>query len=219
MKTFTLLVAILVLGILAIKLVIRPWLRRNRTLQNMSMCNHFLLPTLPSHTDQVKNVTSQLKTHKVYQVNLHDLSCTCSRWKQYRGLFPKRDIHRLCRHLRRELIEQKVMHLVDDLSQAIIHDRIRDRCYKRMTICGSEAALGYHPRNEIVRIFARRAAEGDPPEGPFTGAYHKFVLNVQQESWIYGEAPPCETETIAHVSQFLNQIHIPKKGEVEQEGT
>ncbi|MEG3641483.1 hypothetical protein [Magnetococcus sp. PR-3] len=177
----------------------------------MGLCRPHPIATLPSEFDRTINVSSHSKAEQIYQVNLHTMTCSCRRYKQYRGLFPKTDIHRLCRHQRRQLIELNALEYFDEITQCIIQNGIKDRCYSTISIGKSKAIIGYHPRNPFVRFYMPTQLEEDPPRGPFTGPCQKFVYNTTQESWIYGDLPPMEEEVNATISRFMDKAQNERK--------
>ncbi|MBF0426894.1 MAG: hypothetical protein HQL66_13860 [Magnetococcales bacterium] len=167
-----------------------PRMRRNRVLRPLQKCPPFLLPPLAPTFDRPLQVSGRGHTPLLHQVNLYRLTCTCRRFRTRRGYFPDNDIRRLCHHLRQELGRQNLLERLDPLSRGIIDDRVRDRCYIRATVSGNDVGFGLSPKRGFVRIFARRQAPTDPPEGPFTGDYNKFIFHVSRGEWGGGDAPP-----------------------------
>ncbi|MBF0284614.1 MAG: hypothetical protein HQL51_09160 [Magnetococcales bacterium] len=185
----------------------RIWLGvyfRKRSIQdNLERCPSLPLPPLPREYDKGVAVSSRRTRGRQYRVNLFRLSCTCTRFKRYRGLYPEGDARRLCCHLRRQLHETGTVKYYNELHQRIIQDRVRDRCYRVIRLFGSDVAFGFHPRVDMVRVFTRRQMEGDPVAGPFTGPYDKYVFHAAHELWIYGEAPPGSEAIISEISKLL----------------
>ncbi len=199
------------IGIVGIWLLINyrilvPALKRKRALRYQKICPEFFLPALSPNLDTTVKVTSRSNNPVHYKVNLYRLTCTCSRFRRQRGYYPDQDIRRLCRHLRRALESENVLDQYDELTRKIIQERVRDKCYQRDTVLGTEVAFGFHPKQEFMRVYARRRGQQDGPNGPFTGTYEKFSLNINQESWIYGEAPPGATELITRAKAILAQV-------------
>ncbi|MBF0611283.1 MAG: hypothetical protein G8345_10590 [Magnetococcales bacterium] len=201
----TALVAILLLFVLFLvfRLVITPWLRKRRHLRNFQYCQSVEIPDMPEILDKTFSLPSKRRKLFSYRLNLYQLTCTCRGFKWYRGYFPRNDLRRLCRHLRSELVTVNAMNLFDEHLQRIIADRIRDKCYQRLTVEGNDIIIGFNPNRYIVRIFARRMENDDPPRGPFTGHVTKYILNVQEEVWIYGDTPPNEKAVIGAVKDIL----------------
>ncbi|ABK43237.1 hypothetical protein Mmc1_0716 [Magnetococcus marinus MC-1] len=211
MQTFAILATTLTLWFLLYKLILRPWYRRQRVIKNMGLCRPYTIPTLPAEFDRTIAVSSHSKADQIYSINLHALRCNCRRYTQYRGLFPAGDIHRLCRHQRRQLVELNLLDYYDELTRCIIQSGIRDRCYRAITIGNCQTILGYHPRNPFLRLYMHTFQEGDPAKGPFSGPCQKYVFNTAQESWIYGDLPPMEEEVIATITRFREQVQKAHK--------
>ncbi|OSM07211.1 hypothetical protein [Magnetofaba australis] len=204
--TLAILVAGLIIIMALLSFVILPWRQRQRARRSIEFCEPYLLPELPDALDEVIQTSSKRgDSNRTYQVNIKQLTCTCRRFRQFRGLYPANDIHRLCRHLRYEMEARDVLSLFDNATQRIIEDRVRDRCYKKVSLPVGEIIVGYHPKNEFVRIFAHTLGPEDPMQGPYTGPYDKFTFNTAQESWIYGDEPPGASHIIPAVAQLVTQ--------------
>ncbi|MBF0588517.1 MAG: hypothetical protein HQL53_05265, partial [Magnetococcales bacterium] len=156
---------------MAVRFYFSPRKRARRIHEENARCIPFTLPQIAESFNQTIFIQSKIKSYRKYKINLFKRTCTCRRFKRHRRYYPMNDIQRLCRHQRRELIKSKAISHFDELTQAIILFKIRDRCYTRLTIDGDDIAIGYHPKNDFVRIFTRRLTEDDPEEGPATGAY------------------------------------------------
>ncbi|MBF0621949.1 MAG: hypothetical protein HQL54_08475 [Magnetococcales bacterium] len=173
-----------------IRFIIAPQIKRLRIRKAFKNCPGLTLPTLPKDMNKLTRVQSKRKAFKSYRVNLYRLTCNCTRFRQFQSNFPSNHIHRLCRHLRKGLNETNAIMFYDELSQCVIGHRIKDKCYEKLTLLGTEMAFGFHPKSDFVRVYTRRRIKGNPINGPFTGPYDKFVFNVGQENWVYGEPPP-----------------------------
>ncbi|MGN7613642.1 hypothetical protein ACQZV8_16340 [Magnetococcales bacterium HHB-1] len=189
-----------------VRFVVAPILTKNRIKKGYKACSPYLLPQLPKQLDRTISVESRLRPYKRYRVNLYRQTCTCVGFRKQRRHYPKNDIHRLCRHLRKELNTSNGMLYFDKLTQCLIKHRIKDKCYQRLTLSGTNMALGYNPKSEYVRVYTRRKAPSDAEKGPFTGIYSKFVFNMTQENWVYGESPPGERAIISAIIT-LKQHH------------
>lgn len=201
-----LLAAVALLLLLGAWLVVLPRLRCQRKMQGYNLAPPFLLPALPKELDRKTAMPSRAKPLVKYRLNLYRLSCTCQSFRQWRGCFPDNDIHRLCRHLRKALQNTSAINLYDAVTQRIIQDRVRDKYYHRLTLLGTDMVFGYHLRSNYMRIFTRRRLDGDPQDGPFTGPYDKFVFNLPQENWIYGEAPPGSSQITAAAILLMERM-------------
>ena len=200
---FWLVLLTLVVGILLYHLVFKPVRRHLRFRRAAPYCPSFLLPPLPQELDKVRTIPSLKQGGVVYEVNLHQLTCTCPQFRHRRGFYPKGDVRRLCRHVRKELRLANALVHYDELTRRIIEGRGKDHCYARLNILGSDIAFGFHPRNDFARIFTRRQMPEDPPEGPFTGPYDKFTFLISQEIWVYGEEPPGAETIVAELKKTL----------------
>ncbi|MBF0154929.1 MAG: hypothetical protein HQL64_14400 [Magnetococcales bacterium] len=183
------------LGVIALWLylmhgVLVPRMRKNKVLHPLQRCPSFLLPSLPEELDQPVQVAGRDQTPLLHQINLFRLTCTCRRYRTRRGYFPDNDIRRLCYHLRQEMERRQLLTHFDALSQCIIQDRVRDRCYIRSSVQGDDVGFGITPKQSIIRIFTRRQDPTDSPEGPRTGPYDRFSYHIKHKTWINGESPP-----------------------------
>ncbi|MBF0295607.1 MAG: hypothetical protein HQL96_10510 [Magnetococcales bacterium] len=176
-----------------LRFLIIPIQRKRHILQSVAYCPSLLLPVLPKENDVAIFSPSRRLKFFGYRVNLHQLTCSCVRFRRFRGFYPPNDIRRLCRHLRKELAATNLFNEFDELTRALILFRLRDSCYIREPVLNSEAIFGFHPRTSIVRVYTFRKNPDDPPQGPFTGPVDKFTYHHRQEIWIYGTPPPnCE---------------------------
>ncbi|MBF0309325.1 MAG: hypothetical protein HQL56_07340 [Magnetococcales bacterium] len=191
-------ISLFVAWLLIVHFILRPRARQRRYAKLNAMYPPYLLPPLECNSRRKPD-----PEHRQYQVNLEMLTCTCSRFRNHRAYFPAQDIRRLCRHLRKELENADLLPRLDDLTRRIIQDRVRDKCYLSLSTGESRFAIGINPGSHFVRVFTRRKLDIDPPEGPFTGAYDKFVFNAGQENWIYGEAPPQSDKIIALIQEAM----------------
>jgi len=199
-----------ILAVLAIiafiigRFIIVPIMKRRRVLRNAWKCSSYITPSISEDFDRNISVKSNVKVHQ---------TCNCFGFKKRRRFYNQNDIRRLCRHIRKELARSKLIDHFDPLSRRIMRDRIRDSCYKKTELASMEIAFGYHPNSDFVRVFTRRAQEGDPAEGPFSGPYEKFVLDTVQSHWIYGIPPPLSREIIQLVAEMFKEI----RGKEEQD--
>lgn len=199
------------IGLILFRVMVVPMLWRRKTLRYGAKCPSLPLVALPKEFDRtVLQVSPQ--SWRTHHVNLYQTSCTCRRFRSFRGFFQKSDIRRLCRHLRRELEATGTITLLDEVTQRIVKDQVRDRCYRQMSVAGVDFVIGYHPRSDFVRVFTRRKNEDDPADGPYTGVYDKFVLHLSQELWIYGEAPPGAVVIIRAIAEVMAGFKIHKVG-------
>ncbi|MBF0137177.1 MAG: hypothetical protein H7833_19060 [Magnetococcus sp. DMHC-1] len=211
------------LGVIALWLVlihgfILPQVRKNKVLRSVQDCPAFLLTPLPQELDKPVQVAGRDHTPLLHQINLFRLTCTCRRFRTRRGFFPQNDIRRLCFHLRQEMGRQHLLEHFDALSQCIIQDRVRDKCYVRSTILGTDVGFGITPSQDFMRIFARHQDPSDPPEGPFTGPYNKFSFHINRKTWIYDESPPGAELIIERAMNILNNANLnnPTKSAAEE---
>ncbi|MBF0370680.1 MAG: hypothetical protein HQL52_14605 [Magnetococcales bacterium] len=189
-----------------VRFIYVPAKKRKRIKDREKYCSPLLLPTLPEEFDKSFHIPSRLRRHKTYEVNLYQVTCTCYRFRRSRQYYPRNDIHRLCHHLRRELDRSKADLHFCELDRRILKDRVRDRCYRKITVLGTELAFGLKPHNDFVRVFTRVSSPEDPLSGPFTGPYDKFTFNAQQETWVYGEGPPGNEVIIDRLLKELAQF-------------
>ena len=195
---------VIFLGILlaTTRYLLIPIIKKRLILNQKESCPSLLLPPLPEAYDKVQRVPNQKSGGREYRLNLRRLTCTCSHFKRRRGFYPTNDIRRLCRHLRKALVQSNAVAHFDELNQCIIEHKVKDRCYAQVILAGSNLAFGFHHKNDFARVYCHRKEPYDPPEGPFTGAYDKFTLLVSQEVWVYGEPPPNPIEIIQTLKQL-----------------
>ncbi|MBF0110572.1 MAG: hypothetical protein HQL76_15495 [Magnetococcales bacterium] len=167
-----------------------PTWKRWNVRKAMVHCPTIFLPRLEKNFDHIRRIPSRRRNQKEHKINLYRLTCTCHRKNVRRRYRPSQDIRRLCRHLRKELERSNLLLQYDEIIQAIIDHRVRDLCYRIVVVRGNDVAIGFHPKNDFVRIYARRRADDDDVEGPPTGHYEKFTFLLSQEIWIYGIPPP-----------------------------
>lgn len=166
-------------------------------------CPSILLPPLLQAWDKTRTVTSDRKDKISYRINLYRLTCSCHRFRNRRRYYPKNDIRRLCRHLRKEYIRSNTIVQLDGWIQAIIEARVKDHCYVCADNQGSTMAIGFQPDGHFVRVYTQRKLEVDPTQGPFTGPYDKFTFLLNQEVWVYGDEPPGSDEIILKINTLL----------------
>ncbi|MEO5367332.1 MAG: hypothetical protein H7831_13490 [Magnetococcus sp. WYHC-3] len=200
-----LLLALLLVG----RLAVGPILRRRRLYHTIEGCEPFLIEVPPKSFDKTLDIPSRVYNYRMYQVNLHRLTCTCRRYREFRAHYPPGSIQRLCRHLRKELERTNLLGGYDDIQRRIILDRARDRCYRRLWAGPIEFAVGYNPRSEYARVFTRSRAEGDAVEGPFSGPCEKYVLQLAKDNWMHGNAPPGEMNIRQTLLPFLKKSTEP----------
>ncbi|MBF0186409.1 MAG: hypothetical protein HQL50_00620 [Magnetococcales bacterium] len=206
MIQFIILTIIMVAVWAMIRFVYAPFHRRFRVRRSMGRCaSVYALPPLSNRLDKSRIVSSRVKAHRRYRVNLYRQVCTCTSYRKRRQYYPVNDVRRLCRHMRRELLENQELHSFDDLTMCILLKRAKDRCYEKIRLMETDIAIGYSPKTDFVRIYTRRRGEDDPDQGPFTGPYDKFVFNANQENWVYGEPPPGASMIIPAVLLLLSQ--------------
>ena len=180
-----------------------PMWKKQKIVRAHAYCPSILVPEFPEAFNQTIEVPSQKKEDTIYRVNLFSLTCTCRRFKTHRGFYPGNDIRRLCRHIRKEFETSPLITGIDDMHMCIIKKRVRDKCYEVSEIHNTPVAFGFHPRSDFVRIYSRTKAPYDSDDGPLTGYYDKFTLNLSQEVWIYGTPPPGSEEVIAKAKELL----------------
>ncbi len=189
--------------------VLKPLRRTYHFRQAESYCPSIPLPSLPRNLDKIRTIPSLKKGGMTYRVNLYQLTCNCPSFHHRRRYYPKNDIRRLCRHLRKELQASNAVTYFDELTQRIVEGRVKDLCYTKVSIMDTDVAFGFHPKNNFARIYTRRKSPDDPPKGPFTGPYDKFTYLVSQETWVYGEDPPGSDKIIvclkATLANYRNQ--------------
>ncbi|MEO5334142.1 MAG: hypothetical protein H7839_19185 [Magnetococcus sp. YQC-5] len=183
--------------------VILPIRKKKHILESIAYCPSLLLPQLPQEYDHISMVPSRKLIQFNYRVNLFHLTCTCQRFRQVRGYYPKNDIRRLCRHLRKELETTKTIFMFDELTQGVISFRLRDSCYTREPLHHSEMIVGFHPRSSIIRVYTYRKNSIDPPNGPFTGPVEKFTYNHRQDNWVYGDPPPNHEQILTTLEKIM----------------
>ncbi|MEO5378125.1 MAG: hypothetical protein H7832_10155 [Magnetococcus sp. DMHC-6] len=189
-----------------IRFVLVPIIKRKKILNEYKIFPPFLLPLLPEELDKRVFVPSLLNKNKFYRVNLYKMTCSCTSFRRHRVHYPRNDIHRFCRHLRMELENSNAIVYYDEVIRRIIKDRVRDKYYKRVNILGMDIMIGFNPKYNYVRIFTRTFSKGDLLEsGPFTGFYDKFTYNLNQDIWVYREAPPGAHEILAFVNNFMTE--------------
>ncbi len=176
--------------------VLRPMWKAYHYRQSESYCPSIPLPSLPRNLDTIRIIPSVKKGGLTYKVNLYQLTCNCTSFRRRRRFYPDNDIRRLCRHLRKELQTSNAVAFFDELTQRIIEGRVKDLCYAKVSLLDSDIAFGFHPKNDFARVYTRRRAAEDPPQGPYTGPYDKFTFLISQEIWVYGEDPPGSEEII-----------------------
>ncbi|MEO5346549.1 MAG: hypothetical protein H7834_09255 [Magnetococcus sp. YQC-9] len=183
--------------------ILIPMQRKKHILESIPYCPSLLLPQIPAEHDNTIRVPSHRLIHLNYRVNLHQLTCTCLRFRRIRKFYPANDIRRLCRHLRQELQSSGYLQNLDELTRGAISFRLRDGCYVRENLTNSEMIVGFHPRSSIVRVYTYRKSPEDPSGGPYTGAVDKFTYNHRQEVWVYGEPPPNADEILTVVEAIM----------------
>ncbi|MBF0194951.1 MAG: hypothetical protein HQL71_10350 [Magnetococcales bacterium] len=196
----------LFLGVVVVimRFIFVPAWKKRKILNAQSYCPSILLPEIDKKYDAIIEVPSYKNDH-IYKVNLFYQNCTCRRFNARRGHFPHGDIRRLCRHLRKELIIKRTAIGVSEMLQCIIEKRVRDKCYLEIEIKNHKIAIGFHPKSDFVRIYTRKKAESDPPDGPLTGPYDKFTLIVSQGAWVYGAPPLYADQILAIVIELLKK--------------
>lgn len=188
-----------------IRFILVPLWKSWKAKLSLSYCPSIVLPRFEKSFDHLRRIPSRRKNQKEHKVNLYRLTCSCHHGNSRRKYAPQQDIRRLCRHLRKELERSNLLLQYDELIQIIIDHRVKDTCYKIVQIQGDDVAIGFHPRSDFVRIYARRMAKQDPPEGPPTGHYDKFTFLLSQEIWIYGDPPPNAEIIIPTVSVVVSE--------------
>lgn len=199
---WAILIVLFTLGVI-FRFVVIPIQKKKRILQSIPYCPSLLLPKLPEKHNHIAMISSRKMVQMDYRVNLYNLTCSCPRFRQIRGHYPKNDIRRLCRHLRKELDATKMNLLFDDLTQGVISFRVRDLCYSREPLHNSEMIVGFHPRSAIVRVYTYRKAQNDDPLGPYSGPVDKFTYNHHQAIWVYGEPPPNNEEILTVIDRIM----------------
>ncbi|MBF0177955.1 MAG: hypothetical protein HQL63_14070 [Magnetococcales bacterium] len=169
--------------------ILLPKIRRNKAMSALQKCSPFLLPPFSRELDKPQPVAGRNKETLLHQVNLFRLTCTCHRFRTRRGFFPDQDVRRLCYHLRQEIKRQGLLDRFDALSQSIIEDGVRDRCYMRTNVLGSVVGFGATPKQKSVRVYARQHGASDPAEGSPSGPYGRFLFDTAQKKWVNDEAP------------------------------
>ncbi len=187
----------------SLRFIIIPIQKKKRVIQSIPYCPSLLLPQLPNDHNHTALIPSRKLMHMDYRVNLFHLTCTCQRFRMVRGHYPKNDIRRMCRHLRKELEATNSLQLYDELTRGVLQFRVRDLCYTREPLRNSEMIVGFHPRSSIVRVYTYRKTPNDPIEGPFSGHVDKFTFNHGQEIWVYGEPPPNSAEILTVIEQIM----------------
>ncbi|MBF0420405.1 MAG: hypothetical protein HQL78_09605 [Magnetococcales bacterium] len=179
--------ALILVGIwVMVRFLVVPLRNYWRSHNSSRWCPTIFLPQLDKKLNKTVRVASRRNKTREYRLNLYRLSCSCKQRKYNLPL----DIRRLCRHLRKELELSNLLLHYDDMVQCIIDHRVKDSCYKIISVRGYDVAVGFHPKSDFVRIYTRRMECHDPPGGVPSGHYDKFTLLLSQEVWIYGEAPP-----------------------------
>ncbi len=195
-----------------IRYLLVPSWHRWKIKNSLHYCPSIILPRLDKNYDHIRRIPSRKKDKKEHKINLYRLKCSCHHRNVHRMYSPPQDIRRLCRHLRKELERSNLLLQYDEITQAIIDHRVRDMCYKIIQIRGNDVAIGFHPKNDFVRVYSRSRGEDDPPESPPSGHYEKFTFLLSQEIWIYGVPPPDSALIIAAVADLINtcrdQINI-----------
>ncbi|MBF0447014.1 MAG: hypothetical protein HQL67_02320 [Magnetococcales bacterium] len=202
--------------VVALRFVLIPFWKKRRKIRAQSYCPSIRLPLLPKKLDRVVEIPSRKNDALIYRINVFQLTCTCTRFKQSRGFLPTQDIRRLCRHLRKELENSNALLSLDEMHQCIIDQRVRDRCYDEVEICKTPVAIGFHPCSDFVRIYSRKKLANDPVDGPLSGPYEKYTLILSQEVWIYGTPPHHANEVIALASQLLKKYRVIYTGGKKQ---
>ncbi|HIJ82928.1 MAG TPA: hypothetical protein HPQ00_01855 [Magnetococcales bacterium] len=187
-----------------IRFVLVPAWKYWKASRTRSYCPSIVLPRFEKSFDHARRIPSRRKSQKDHRVNLYRLTCSCHQRNTRRKYSPPQDIRRMCRHLRKELERSNLLLQYDEVIQSIIDHRVKDACYQIIQVRGNDVALGFHPKNDFVRVYSRRTGNNEPPGNPPTGHYDKFTFLISQEIWIYGDPPPDSEHIIPAISETIN---------------
>lgn len=115
------------------------------------------------------------------------MCCTCGEAKE-RAVFAATDVRRLCRHMRRELLDEHREKLTP-LVVAILEDEAT-AAYREIYVAdidGQAIAIGLPAGTGCAHVFARRAKLFDPDR--HTGPYTRYLLNMRSACWEGVTAP------------------------------
>lgn len=155
-------------------------------------CDSIQLPRLQAEYDQAYLAASRSSDEKVYEVNLHQLTCTCADWKKRRATYPIADIRRVCKHLYEKLYHQGLeAELPIVLRLALQHGR-KEWCFQRICTEQGDFILAFNPQSVWVKVFACIK------QLPIIATYR-----LDEDRWAYGRQPPHSCLLQAQIDRFF----------------
>jgi hypothetical protein len=165
------------------------------------------LAPLPPDFDRVLHLKSQSAPHRVYQVNLGRLECSCSDYTEHRRGFAPRDVRRVCKHLRLLLDRRRAFEFFDEIGQAILRPSSRSRTLSGVREVGfvdfrDDIVLGWETSSPWISVITRRG-----PSGPLPRCA-RYTYHVGDRRWAHGSAPAAATDITRAGRSLIGQRRV-----------
>ena len=162
------------------------------------------LAPLPGEFDRVLKLKSHSAPHRVYDVNLARLECSCTDFSEHRQIFASRDVRRVCKHLRMLLERRKAVDFFDEVGQAILRpSRTGSRTVSGVREAGffgfADIVLGWEPSSPWISVITRRG-----PSGPLERCA-RYTYHVGDRRGAHGQAPAAANDITRAARTLVEQ--------------